>query len=288
MIIDSHSHAWPLWPYQPPVPDDAHRGKIEQLLNEMDLNGVDQAMLVCAQIERNPRNNAYIAQQVARYPTRLHQIVDHDSEWSSTYNQPGSAARLQAMIDQWPIKGFTHYLSPNDDGAWLYSDEGQAVFKIAEQYNLIVSISTLTHHQPAIRRAAEMFPTVPILIHHMGWVKVDEPAPREGLQQVLASAKLPNIYLKFSGFAYATRTNWDYPYTDTHELFRAEYEHFGADRLCWGSDYPVVRFFMTYRQSLEAFRRHCTFIPEHDHAKILGGNLEKLLNAVTAPTISKE
>lgn len=282
MIIDSHCHAWPLWPYQPPVPDDTHRGKIEQLLNEMELNGVDQSMLVCAQIDRNPRNNDYIAQQVSRYPTRLHQIVDHDSEWSSTYHQPGSADRLQAMIDQWPIKGFTHYLAAADDGSWLYSDEGQRVFKIAEKYNLIVSLSTSTHHQPAIRRAAEMFPTVSILIHHMGWVKVDEAEPREGLKQVLESAKIPNIYLKFSGFAYATHpnTNWDYPYTDTHDIFRAEYEHFGAERMCWGSDYPVVRFFMTYRQSLEAFRQHCTFIPEADKAQILGGTLERLLNAV--------
>ena len=37
MIIDSHTHAWPRWPYQPPVPDDESRGKIEQLLHEMDL-----------------------------------------------------------------------------------------------------------------------------------------------------------------------------------------------------------------------------------------------------------
>ena len=71
MIIDSHCHAWTRWPYQPPVPDDEHRGKIEQLINEMDLNGVDQALLVCAQIDHNPENNAYIAEQVARFPTRL-------------------------------------------------------------------------------------------------------------------------------------------------------------------------------------------------------------------------
>ena len=46
MIIDSHSHAWPRWPYQPPVPDGDSRGRIEQLLHEMDRHGVDQAVLV--------------------------------------------------------------------------------------------------------------------------------------------------------------------------------------------------------------------------------------------------
>jgi L-fuconolactonase len=277
MIIDSHCHAWTRWPYQPPVPDDESRAKIEQLINEMDLNGVDQAAVVCAQIDHNPENNAYIAQQVTRFPTRLHQIADLDSEWSPTYHQPGSADRLKKMLDQWAIKGFTHYLKPTDDGAWLFSDEGQKVFQVAAEHKLLASISCEPHHQPAIRKIAEMFPSVPILCHHMGWVKVNEPPPKEGLQQVLESAKVPNIYIKLSGFAYATKINWDYPYTDTHDIVRAEYEHFGADRMCWGSDYPVVRFYMTYKQALETFRYHCTFISDDDKEQIIGGTLAKLL-----------
>ena len=174
-----------------PVPDDEHRGKIEQLINEMDLNGVDQALLVCAQIDHNPENNAYIAQQVARFSPRLHQVVDLDSEWSATYHQPGASERLKKMVDQWPIKGFTHYLAPSDDGAWLYSEEGLKLFQVAADHNLIASISCLPQQQPAIRQIAERFPSVKILCHHMGWVKADEAAPQPGLKQVLESAKLP-------------------------------------------------------------------------------------------------
>ena len=36
MVIDSHTHAWKYWPYQPPVPDPESRGRVEQLLWEMD------------------------------------------------------------------------------------------------------------------------------------------------------------------------------------------------------------------------------------------------------------
>ena len=66
---------------------------------------------------------------------------------------------------------------------------------------------------------------MPILCHHLGMVKANEGSPYAGLKQVLESAKLPNIYIKLSGFAYATQTNWDFPYQDTHEIVRAEYEH---------------------------------------------------------------
>jgi predicted TIM-barrel fold metal-dependent hydrolase len=274
-IMDSHCHAWPRWPYQPPVPDDEHRGRVEQLLHEMDLHGVDQALVVCAQIERNPENNAYIAECAARYPGRLHQLADVDSIWSDTHHRPGAADRLRQAADRWPIVGFTHYLG-QEDGSWLHSEEGLAFFGVAAERGLIASIACRPAHQPAIRRVAERFPSVPILCHHLAGVKAHGPSQTK-LDQVLASARVPNIYIKLSGFAYCTRVQWDFPYRDTHGVVRALYEHFGPHRMCWGSDYPVVRFYMTYRQALEAFRTHCTFVPEEHKAWILGGTLESLL-----------
>jgi len=278
MIIDSHCHAWTRWPYQPPVPDDEYRGRVEQLLHEMDVNGVDQAMIVCAQIEHNPDNNAYIAQAVSQYSDRLHQVADVDCSWSPTYHQPGAADRLRQAAERWPLKGFTHYLKGEDDGAWLYSEEGLAFFKVAEEKKLIASIACRPHQQAAIRQVAERFPSVPILCHHLAGVKASEEPPHPNLKAVLASAKLPNIYIKLSGFHYCTHVNWDYPYSDTHWVIRTLYEHFGPYRMCWGSDYPVVRFFMTYRHALEAFRTHCTFVPDEDKAWILGKTLHRLLD----------
>ena len=68
MIVDSHCHAWRYWPYQPPVPDPTSRGMVEQLLFEMDRNGVDRAVVVCARIDHNPDNNDYVAECVRALP----------------------------------------------------------------------------------------------------------------------------------------------------------------------------------------------------------------------------
>ncbi len=277
MIIDSHCHAWTYWPYQPPVPDPESRGRIEQLLHEMDRHGVDQAVVICAQIDHNPHNNDYIAEQVQRYPTRLIQFADIDSEWSSTYHRPGAAERLRAAAERYRLKGFTHYLKNDDDGAWLLSDEGLAFFQVAAEKRLIASLSCRPRHQPVLRQVAEQFPSVPILCHHLGLVAA---SPDYGsIDEVLESAKYPNIYIKLSGFAHNTPVKWDFPYRAVQGVVRAEYDAFGAGRICWGSDYPVVRFFMTYQQSLEAFRAHCDFVSEADQALILGGTMQRLLDA---------
>lgn len=274
MIIDSHCHAWTRWPYRPAVPDERERGRIEQLLHEMDLHGVDRAVVVCAQIEHNPDNNEYIAQQTQRFGERLYQFADIDCSWSATYHQPGAADRLAQAAERWPIRGFTHYLHHEDDGAWLYSAAGREFFALAAERKLIASIAGHPGQQAAIRRVAELYPTLPILCHHLAGLRVDA-EPHE-LDNVLASAELPNIFIKLSGFAYCSRIGWEYPYADTHPIIGTLYEHYGA-RMCWGSDYPVVRFWMTYQQSLEAFRTHCGFVSESDKQAILGGTLHDLL-----------
>ena len=243
MIIDSHCHGWEYWPYDPPVPDPESRGRIEQLISQMDLNGVQQATIVSAQIEHNPNNNDYIAEAVRRYPTRLYQYADVDSSGSDTYHTPGASSRMEAAIEKWPIKGFTHYLANEDDGTWLTTREGLDFLGVAADAKLIASIACAPHHQPALRRVAEKFPGMPILCHHMSGLRASEPPPYKMLNEVLESAELPNIYLKLSGFSYLSDDDrkWEYPYSDTLWIYKAAYDRFGT-RMVWGSDYPVVNF----------------------------------------------
>jgi predicted TIM-barrel fold metal-dependent hydrolase len=244
----------------------------------MDQNGVDRAVIVCACIDHNPDNNEYIAAEVRQRSDRLYQFADVDCSWWPTYHTPGAAERLAEAADTLPIVGFTHYLKDADDGSWLYSGDGLAFFKVAADRKLIASISCRPHHQSAIRKVAETFPTLPILIHHMGLVRFDPGSPPQAkIEDVLASAALPNIYVKISGFAYAAELRWDFPYADTLWMVRVLYELFGPQRMCWGSDYPVVRQFMTYRQALEALRTHCRFIPPEEMEWILGKTLARLL-----------
>lgn len=277
MTIDAHCHAWPRWPYDPPVPDDEWRGRVEPLLFEMDQCGVDRAVIICAPINRNPENNEYVAEQVQRHPSRLYQFPDIDSRWSQTYHTHEAARRLEDLADRWPVKGVSHYLKDDDDGSWLTSDEGLRFFRVAADRNLIVSMACRAHQQAAIRTVAERFPSVPILCNHMGRVEARDGLHSADLKEILASARLPNIYLKVSGFGYAARVGWEFPFYDVLWIVRELYGHFGPYRMCWGSDYPVVRRFMTYRQSLEVFRTHCTFVPEADKAWILGRTMWKLL-----------
>lgn len=277
MIIDCHAHAWDYWPYEPAVPDPENRGRAEMLLHEMDLVGVDQAVLVCARIEHNPNNNDYGAECVRRYPDRFVQFADVDCGWTDTYHTPGGADRLAESVEKYRLKGFTHYL--RDDTDWFESREGLAFFEQAADLNQIASLALSPAWMPALRKLARRFPDTPFLCHHMASVKVGEPPPRPMLREVLESAEVPNIHIKLSGFQYTSEVAWEYPYSDCMGIVRKLYEYYGADRLCWASNYPPVARASTYQHSLEAVRTHCSFIAKADMDLVLGGNMERLLAA---------
>lgn len=277
MIIDSHTHAWRMWPYKPEVPDIESHGIIEQLIYEMEQNDVDMAIVVSARIGQNEDNNDYVAECVRKYPTRLIQFADVDCSWTKTYHTDGADKRLAESAIKYSLKGFTHYLRDDDNCDWFFSKEGEKFFQVTEDFDLIVSLAIGPHQQASLRKLAKKFQSIPFLCHHVSGASSKETPPFPKLKEILASASVPNIYIKLSGFAYISQVPWDYPYYDTSWIIRAIYEHFGPWRLCWGSDYPVVRPFMTYKQAIEVFRTHCHFIPDSDKEQILGKNLYRLL-----------
>jgi predicted TIM-barrel fold metal-dependent hydrolase len=272
-ILDSHCHAWRRWPYEPAVPDETSRGTIEQLLHELDAHGVEQALVVCASIDHNPDNVEYVAAARDRHPTRLQLVADLDCSWSATYHAPGAAERLRLLDDRYGLRGVTHYLAEENDG-WLASGEADAVFALAAERGLIVSLGASPVWQADLRTLAARHPSVPVLCHALGVVRAGE-----GLADVLASAEVANIYIKVAGLPYCAERDWDYPWPDVLAVLEQISDAYGAARLCWGSDFPASTRYCTFRQSLEVVRTHCTFFSPDELRLVLGETLRSLLAA---------
>ncbi len=277
-LLDSHCHAWRRWPYPPVVPDENERGTIDQLLYEMDTNGVAQALVVCAAIDANADNTEYVASAAECHPGRFHVVADLDCTWSTTYHAPGSAGRLRALDDRFELAGFSHYVEERNDG-WLLSDEAEALFTAAGERRLVASLAVGPAWQADLRIIARRHPDVPVLCHHLGDVRAGDSA---GLDEVVASAVVPNIYVKASGFHYASERSWDHPWTDAIAVLSRIFDAYGPGRLCWGSDFPASNRFCTFRQSLEAVRTHCGFFTPEDLHLVLGETLRGVLGAAGA------
>ena len=277
MILDGHCHIWENWPYQPPVPDITSRARAEQLLYEMDLAGVSRAVVICAGIGDNPHNVDYAFEACSAHPGRFVVFPDIDCRWSPDYRRPGAAARLQQALERWDFCGFTHYPDEAEDGSWMISEEGSEFFALAAERDLIVSLSALPHQIAGAIGVARLFPGLQILLHHFGFLGPRTAATEGARGMVLAAADCPNIHLKYSGIGNVAAADQEYPYTGLQGMVRELCAAFGPDRLIWGSDYPVSRRHMTYRQCLSFATRHGPFT-DADLPAILGGNMARLLD----------
>lgn len=279
MIFDAHCHAWRRWPYDLAVPDPETRGSAEALLWELDTNGVDRAAIVCARIGggaggdgfANQDNNDYVVDFAAMHPDRITPIIDVDSVWRPEHHTAGAAGRLAAEADRTGAIGFTHYVTPQNDG-WLATSDAHEFFAVAAERGMIASLAVQAPWFDDLRVLAAKNPTMPILLHHM-----THPQSQADLDSLLALADLPNVGVKISGLNYAAKRHWEYPYPEGQHLFRAIEGAFGAKRLYWGSDFPASRDELTYRQAIEVVRTHADFLEPPELSAVLGDNLANLV-----------
>ncbi len=244
----------------------------------MDVNGVESALVVCAAIEKNADNVEYVSRALRAHDKRLRMVPDLDCLWSESYHAPGSAMRLQRLAERYSIVGFAHYTAEDNDG-FLLSDEADELFSLAGELGLIVSLGASPSWHADLRELASKHPTVPVLCNALGGVQVADGLGSTQLAEVLASAEVPNIYLKVAGLHYLVDAGWDYPWRDALVVFERISERYGAGRLCWGSDFPASTRFCAYRQSLELLRSHCSFLSPADLKEVYGGTLRTLLSA---------
>ena len=110
MIIDAHCHAWEHWPYRPVVPDPQTRGRAERLCWEMEQAGVQQAVLIAADIDHNPDNNAYTAACARASAGRLLAFPAVDCRWDARHHTRGADSRLREVARRFTHSGFTQNL----------------------------------------------------------------------------------------------------------------------------------------------------------------------------------
>ena len=285
MIADSHCHAWQNWPYSRTVSDAESRGSAEALLQEMDLNGVARAVVVCARIGGgaggagfpNEENNEYVAKFAQKYPDRLQAWIDVDCVWRPEYHTSNAAQRLKNSVHKFGAQGVTHYVAAENDG-WFRSDAGREFFQTAAELKIVLSLAVYPNWLEDLRSIALSNPTLPILIHHMGLPKNSGSGPDErDVLEIIETSKVPNIGVKVSGFHYINSDKHNFPYPESQNLFERIFKAFGPRRLFWGSDFPASRDFFSYSQALEVVQEHSTFLKDHEMNRILGENLVELL-----------
>jgi len=133
-------------------------------------------------------------------------------------------------------------------------------------FDLVIRVDQL----PAAARAAHALPELRLVLDHLGKPRIDDgPAGLARWRRPFeALADCPNVACKLSGMVTEAGPQW------TVEALRpfvaTAVRAFGADRLMFGSDWPVCLLAASYREVLAALRHALPPMPAADTHAIFG------------------
>lgn len=254
-LFSSDTARYPWHPRATYVPHQTHADPLADYLRSMHERGVDRAVIV--QPEPYGDDHALVLDALAREPDRLRAT-------SLFYPQDADAPRkLEALVQREPRIVATRFHAHRGKEMYLdsFADAGvRALWERAARLGLIVELHIGPNYAGQVRELIAAFPDTPVLIDHLG-----EPAYGSipEYADVLALADFPNVIMKLSGIDHIAD---DPPaYRSVGRFIRQVADAFGPARLAWGGDSPAM------------MRAHLADWPDADVARVLGGNLARLL-----------
>lgn len=269
LIIDSHAHFW-----KEPPPSATRLGayhaaiEVEEFVRHMDEAGVDKLV----QITRGMMgfDNSYSIEGARRYPDRIKVMVRFDA------GAPDMIGRLEAVKANPSVVGIRLMTIFPDEQDRFKDGSLERMWPEAERLGIPIAIYA-PDDANLIERIASRHPGLTLIVDHIGMdVRSIFKAtpPTTDWPNLLRLQRHPNVYIKASAIPEAMVERP--PFTRSEEKVKALYEHFGPDRLIWGSNYPPTTQVCSYREAVGLIKDGCDFLSGQDKAKILG------LNATTA------
>jgi len=158
---------------------------------------------------------------------------------------PECAGLLKRFADQSLFRGLR--LRPAPQRASWRSPELLADLKRLADHDLSLDLVGGMEILELAALLAREIPPLRIVIDHLAGVRVDGRAPSDSWRQGLQSlVPLPNVYLKVSGLVEGTGRREQTAPTDPafyRPTLDAIWDMFGADRLVYGSNWPVSELF---------------------------------------------
>jgi L-fuconolactonase len=241
MIFDSHAHLisddtlrYPPAPFSGthPPPDLEHPMTAEELLREMNHNGVARAVLV----QRGSiygYDNSYVCESAAKYSDRLVAICAINAASpegpGQVHHWVGERGAVGIRLME-PVKG-----APL---SWLASAQAMQVWHAAQARDVPVCVHFFRWNRDvgllALRKILEQLPDLTVVIDHFSNMAVQSGPPHFGLDEpLLELTRFPNVYTKFTTVPLG---QLDKAGTDVAPIVARVVAAFGAKRVMWGSD----------------------------------------------------
>lgn len=277
MIIDAHQHFWRLddagrdWPTSDlaPIFRDFCPDDLAPLLHD---HGVSATVLVQS-MECESETLRLLA--LADRTPWIAAVVG----WADL--KAADAAQRIARLAQHPkLRGLRPMLQALEDDHWVDDEALDAAVEAMLAAGLSFDALVTPRHLPSLLAFARRHPTLPIVIDHAAKPAIASGALGDWGADLAHLAALPNVCCKLSGLL--TEAAAQSRIDDLQPCVSHVFACFGAHRVLWGSDWPVLNLAGDYAAWLGASRELLAHLDSDERAAVFGGNARRFYRLADA------
>ncbi|MCO5973913.1 amidohydrolase family protein [Actinoallomurus soli] len=169
------------------------------------------------------------------------------------------------------LVGIRHLAQDEPDPAWLLRPDVLRGVEAVGAAGLVYDVLVRPPQATAALELARRLPEVSFVLDHAGKPDIAGGAWEPWAGWITALAALPNVTVKLSGLVTEAAPDWEpvgiLPYA-RHVL-----DSFGADRVMYGSDWPVCTLAASYGQVFDLAREA---VPAGDRDAVFGGTARRV------------
>jgi len=239
-VIDGYCHCG-LSKYRP----------IHDVRGVLDRFGVSRAVLVQ---HIGEYDNSYIESAVREEPDRLAGVLMVDTD------KPGAEDALAGWVGGGAFRGVRLFARTLETSPGVWTRAAELGLNI-----VVFDDPTFSPYVESLAGFAKRFGETRLILSHLGMPRDAADFPSH--QRILSLAEQPNVYVQISGMHMFSRS----PYAELVPLVERLRQAFGAERLFYGSNFPVMGDERVYGQELELLRAGKLGIPPDEVEHVLGG-----------------
>jgi L-fuconolactonase len=187
---------------------------------------------------------------------------------------PDATGKALARTRGGPVVGYRHGIFWESDPSWIFQDTVVESLGLIAAEGLTYDLTPMApRHWDAVPMLAERAPGLRLVVDHMGHPRIKDGEWELWATNLARAAEHPGCWLKLSAMDMSTGSadaDAFRRYCD-HAL-----EHFGPDRMLWGSNWPVSLKLQGYRVLLDTARTLIAGCSAQEQAAILGGTATRV------------
>lgn len=263
MIIDAHQHFWNptrgdyFWMVGDGVKPIARTIMPKDLNTHLARHGIVKTVLVQAAPTVNETEFMLGIADATDFVAKVVGWVDFENR--------DDLKHLQRLKKHPKLAGVRPMIQDLPDAEWMHRKDVQWAFDALIDLDLTFDALGFPIHLDPFQRLFDKYPKLRIVIDHCMKPVIREEQFEPWATKIAKIAKTTPVFCKLSGIATESMPGW------TVENLRPYASHviqsFGADRVMWGSDWPVLNLNGSYDRWFEACE---AIVPDAQKAQIFG------------------